>query len=82
MLLLIIHVYWIELFIFCRDPYRYSDDEYDDGDYDDDVLKPTKVDIDISMSAYGNSRKYVYHILHSINFFDILWYFLNVIGCI
>lgn len=69
MLLLII--YWIELFIFCRDPYRYSDDEYDDDD-DDDVLKPTKVDIDISMSAYGNSRKYVYHILHSINFFDIL----------
>lgn len=41
-----------------RDPYRYSDDEYDDDDDDDDVLKPTKVDIDISMSAYGNSRKF------------------------
>lgn len=40
--------------------YRYSDDEYDDDDDDNDVLKPTKVDIDISMSAYGNSRKYVH----------------------
>ncbi|XP_061172941.1 ribosome quality control complex subunit NEMF-like [Saccostrea echinata] len=39
-----------------RDPYRYSDDEFDDED--EDILKPTKVDIDISMSAYGNSRKY------------------------
>lgn len=63
MLLLII--YWIELFIFFRDPYRYSDDEYDDDD-DDDVLKPTKIDIDISMSAYGNSRKYVYHTCSNI----------------
>lgn len=42
-----------------RDPYRYSDDEYDDDEDDEDILKPTKVDIDISMSAYGNSRKYV-----------------------
>ncbi|XP_078313249.1 ribosome quality control complex subunit NEMF-like isoform X1 [Crassostrea virginica] len=41
-----------------RDPYRYSDDEYDDDEDDEDILKPTKVDIDISMSAYGNSRKY------------------------
>lgn len=69
MLLLII--YWIELFIFCRDLYRYSDDEYDDDD-DDDVLKLIKIDIDILMSVYGNFRKYVYYILYFINFFDIL----------
>lgn len=54
--------YYIKLYLLCRDPYRYSDDEYDDDD-DDDVLKPTKVDIDISMSAYGNSRKYVITII-------------------
>ncbi|XP_048732715.1 ribosome quality control complex subunit NEMF-like [Ostrea edulis] len=38
-----------------RDPFRYSDEEDED---EEDILRPTKVDIDISMSAYGNSRKY------------------------
>ncbi|KAK3092818.1 hypothetical protein FSP39_007530 [Pinctada imbricata] len=39
-----------------RDPYRNSDDEYDDDD--EDELRPMKIDIDLSLSAYSNSRKY------------------------
>lgn len=47
----VLYVIW-----YCRDPFRYSDEEDED---EEDILRPTKVDIDISMSAYGNSRKYV-----------------------
>ena len=48
----------ILVLVFCciyRDPYRNSDDEYDDDDEND--LRPMKIDIDLSLSAYANSRK-------------------------
>ena len=39
-----------------RNPYVDSDFEEDE---DDEPIKPMKIDIDLALSAYANSRKYV-----------------------
>ena len=38
---------------FYRDPYFESDDE----DQNEEILRPMNIDIDLSLSAYANSRK-------------------------
>jgi hypothetical protein len=40
-----------------RNPYVDSDFEEDEDD--DEPIKPMKIDIDLALSAYANSRKYV-----------------------
>ena len=43
------------ILVFYRDPYM----EEADDDEEDSYIKPMKVDIDLSLSAYANARKYV-----------------------
>jgi len=41
-----------------RNPYVTSDFEDEDSESDDSAVKPMRVDIDLGLSAYANSRKY------------------------
>ena len=41
-----------------RNPYVTSDFEDEDSESDDYAVKPMRVDIDLGLSAYANSRKY------------------------
>lgn len=44
------------LMIYCsRNPY--VDSDFEEEDDDDEPIKPMKVDIDLALSAYANSRK-------------------------